>query len=304
MSGKIDEASREEPESDASPEGTPEARTEGGGPEDREASGETRAESAVAKRSKDALPGKTDKAPPADKSADKNADKKKTALETEEEAANRRTSNFKTIAGAVALAIFIRVVLFEAFMIDGPSMEPTLLNGDRVVVAKYAFGLFLPGMHEAVLNWGSPNVGDVIIVNSPMDGVDIVKRVIGVPGDRVEVREDEVFVNGESILRQVLGPCPEGETSDEISECVLWEEGVGDRTWRSSHDPHDADSMAVREVPPGHVLVLGDHRNRSNDSRNPLVGMIPVTRIKGRALSIYWSSEDEMRWDRMFTNIR
>jgi signal peptidase I len=230
---------------------------------------------------------------------------KKTEAETEAEAANRRTSNFKTIAGAVALAIFIRVVLFEAFMIDGPSMEPTLQDGDRVVVAKYAFGLFLPGMHEAIWNWSSPNAGDVVIVNSPMDGVDIVKRVIGVPGDRVEIREDEVFVNGESILRRVLGSCPEDETTDEVSECQVWEEGIGERTWRSSHDPHDTESMSVREVPEGHVLVLGDHRNRSNDSRNPLVGMIPFTHIKGRALSIYWSSSDEgMRWDRMFTNIR
>lgn len=283
MSGKIDEVSPKttDREEEVGDDDAPAAR---------EASGKTPARESEPSEKAEA---KTAKAAP-----------KKAAVETEEEAANRRTSNFKTIAGAVALAIFIRVVLFEAFMIDGPSMEPTLLNGDRVVVAKYAFGLFLPGMHEAVLNWGTPHAGDVIIVNSPMDGVDIVKRVIGVPGDRVEIREDEVFVNGESILRQILGPCPERETSDEVTECQLWEEGIGERTWRSSHDPHDTDSMAVREVPPGHVLVLGDHRNRSNDSRNPLVGMIPVTRIKGRSLSIYWSSEDEMRWDRMFTNIR
>ena len=231
------------------------------------------------------------------------SEKKKGDAETEEEAADRRTSNFKTIAGAVALAIFIRVVLFEAFMIDGPSMEPTLQDGDRVVVAKYAYGLFLPGMHEAVINWGGPSPGDVIILNSPMDGVDIVKRVIGVAGDRVEMREDEVFVNGEPILRQILGPCPEDETSDEVTECMLWEEGLRGHTWRSSHDPHDMASMSVREVPPGHVLVLGDHRNRSNDSRN--IGMIPLNRIKGHALSIYWSSGPEgMRWDRMFSNIR
>ena len=99
---------------------------------------------------------------------------------------------------------FDEVVLFEAFEIEGPSMEPTLLNGDRVVVSKSAFGLFLPFMHEAVTSWGMPNPGDVVILNSPYDGIDIVKRVIGVPGDRVRIDENEVFVNGESIRRRVL----------------------------------------------------------------------------------------------------
>lgn len=285
MSGKIKEALSEALEHDDAEARADSSETRLG----RESTPDERANEAASKPSgKDASGAKL---------------KKKGDAETEEEAADRRTSNFKTIAGAVALAIFIRVVLFEAFMIDGPSMEPTLQDGDRVVVAKYAYGLFLPGMHEAVINWGGPNPGDVIILNSPMDGVDIVKRVIGVAGDRVEMREDEVFVNGEPILRQVLGSCPEDLTSDATTQCELWEEGLGDRTWRISHDPDDTHSMSVREVPPGHVLVLGDHRNRSNDSRN--IGMIPLNRIKGHALSIYWSSGDEgMRWDRMFTNIR
>ena len=229
---------------------------------------------------------------------------RKDSDETEREAADRRTSNVKTIGGAIALAIFIRVVLFEAFMIDGPSMEPTLLNGDRVVVAKYAFGLFLPGMHEAVLNWGTPNRGDVVIVNSPMDGVDIVKRVIGLPGDRVRLEDDQVFVNDEPIRVRILGPCSDAERMEieELAGCEVWEERLGEHTWRSSHDPDDRPDMAEREVPPGHVFVLGDHRNRSNDSRR--IGMIPVTRLKGHALAIYWSSDVEMRWDRMFSAIR
>jgi signal peptidase I len=226
------------------------------------------------------------------------------ADETEKEAADRRTSNVKTIGGAIALAIFIRVVLFEAFMIDGPSMEPTLLNGDRVVVAKYAFGLFLPGMHEAVLNWGTPSRGDVVIVNSPMDGVDIVKRVIGIPGDRVRLEDDVVYVNDEPIRERILGPCSDAERMEieELADCEVWEESLDGHSWRSSHDPEDYADMAEREVPPGHVFVLGDHRNRSNDSRR--IGMIPVTRLKGHALAIYWSSDIEMRWDRMFSAIR
>jgi signal peptidase I len=75
-------------------------------------------------------------------------------------------SNVVTIGGALLLALFIRVTLFEAFAIDGPSMEPSLLDGDRVVVAKYPYGLFLPFTHEAIINWGGPSPGDIIILHS------------------------------------------------------------------------------------------------------------------------------------------
>ena len=84
--------------------------------------------------------------------AAKDAKDAKDARESDEERWNRTKSNFKTIVGAVALAFFIRIVLFEAFEIDGPSMEPTLLNGDRVVVAKFPFGLFLPFTDDAVVS--------------------------------------------------------------------------------------------------------------------------------------------------------
>ena len=128
--------------------------------------------------------------------------------ELEEESSwDRLKANVRMVGGAFLLAVFIRIVLFEAFEIDGPSMEPTLQNGDRVVVAKMLYGLFLPGRHEATLTWGSPNVGDVVIVNSPADGVDIVKRVIGVAGDTIEVRDRTIFRNGEALPQEDLGPC-------------------------------------------------------------------------------------------------
>lgn len=215
----------------------------------------------------------------------------------------RWQSNAKTIFGAFLLAFFIRIVLFEAFEIDGPSMEPTLLHGDRVVVAKFPFGLFLPFTNDAVVSWGMPEPGHVVIVKSPYDNIDIVKRVIGIPGDLIEIREDAVWRNGEPIHRRVLGPCREEDSSEDPTECEWIEEGVGEARWRTSHSLFSApESHAAVIVPEGHIYVLGDHRDRSNDSRSR-VGMVPIGRVKGRALAIYWSRDGRIRWDRVFSGI-
>ena len=204
----------------------------------------------------------------------------------------RFMSNFRTITGAVAVALFIRIVLFEAFEIEGPSMQPTLLNGDRVVVAKFLYGLFLPFTHEALVTWGMPNLGDVVIVNSPADGIDIVKRVIGLPGDTIEIRDDVVIRNGTPLVRRNLGPCRDAQARREIDtgDCEWFEDIVGERTFRTSHAIHGGVSnFPPRQVPDDHIYIMGDHRDRSNDSR--FFGPVPISRVKGRALFIYWSSD-------------
>jgi signal peptidase I len=212
------------------------------------------------------------------------------------------SQNLKTVGGAVLLALVIRTCLFEAFEIEGPSMEPTLLNGDRVVVAKFVYGLFLPFRDQAEITWGSPDLGDVVIIKSPADGVDIVKRVIGLGGDLVEVRGDRVFRNGEPLPRIDRGPCRTGGGAH-FPNCRVYESKVGDQAFMTSSALSRGSHVPVH-VPEGHIYVLGDHRDQSNDSRNPSVGAIPVSRVKGCALSIYWSNDDGMRWHRMFKNVQ
>jgi signal peptidase I len=223
---------------------------------------------------------------------------KPTAEETRWE---KISSNLKTIGGAVLLAIFIRTVLFEAFEIEGPSMEPTLLNGDRVVVSKYLYGLFLPFHREATLSWGDPEPGDVVIIKSPADNVDIVKRVIALPGDTVAVRNDRIIINDEPLKAVDVGPCNAGSGRTMAPRCRVIETRVGDVEFRTSGIPM-AQTRAPVTVPPGHFFVLGDHRDSSNDSRS--IGMIPFDRLKGKSLAIYWSSgEDGLRWERIFTSV-
>ena len=211
--------------------------------------------------------------------------------------------NLRTIGGAVLLALVIRTCLFEAFEIEGPSMEPSLLNGDRVVVAKFLYGLFLPLRDEADLNWGGPNLGDVVIIKSPADGVDIVKRVIGVAGDFIEIRNDRVYRNGEPMPRVDKGPCMTGSGASTYP-CRWYESEIAGKKFLTSASRVSLLDPSPVRVPPGHIYVLGDHRDQSNDSRNPAVGAIPVTRVKGRALNIYWSSGKEgLRWSRMFSSV-
>jgi len=219
----------------------------------------------------------------------------------------------ESIGVAVGIAIFLRAFVVEAFQIPSGSMIPTLLVGDHIFVAKFSYGVTMPFTDKKVIDFGIPKRGDVIVFKYPNDpSIDYIKRVVGLPGDIVEVRMNQVFINGKPMPREnVPGKCsPEDERA--FSTCELWVEQLGDK----SHDTiyyREGENFGPRKVEPGKVFCMGDNRDNSNDSR--VWGTVPVEFIKGRALIVWWSRApavtdnargwfDAIRWTRFFTRIK
>jgi signal peptidase I len=216
-------------------------------------------------------------------------------------------STIGTVTFAVAIALLIRMVACEPFQIEGPSMEPSLLDGDRVIVSKFAYGLTLYFVEDALVTWALPELGDVVILTSTAaDKAVIVKRVVGLPGDVIEFRDDLAFRNGEPLRVGEIGHCAPGEQRSPDPSCRVYEERVGDREFHISQSAHFDGYYESRRVvvPDGHVYVLGDHRDESRDSR--AVGPIPAERVKGRVEAIYLSvsGTGRVRTDRIFHSVK
>ncbi len=182
---------------------------------------------------------------------------------------------FESIVIAVVLALFIRTWVVQAFKIPTGSMEQNLLIGDHLLVNKFVFGPTLSQVETGLLPVGDVSRGDVIVFKYPEDPErDFIKRVIGLPGETVEVRDKQVFVDARSLEE------PYAQYLDFVAP------GGG------GFDPSD---VRVRygpvTVPPGHYFVMGDNRDNSQDSR--YWGFLPKPFVKGKALMVYWSYESD-----------
>jgi signal peptidase I len=200
----------------------------------------------------------------------------------------------ESIGIAIAIALLLRAFVVEAFQIPSGSMIPTLEVGDHIFVSKFSYGIGIPFSDTKILELDQPKRGDIIVFKYPLDtSIDYIKRVVGLPGETIEVRNNEVFVNSRPMPRELMGIyrySESGETpgpSDRQSD--LWSEHLESRTHLVLQEPDrpPPPPFGPIVVPEGNVFVMGDNRDNSSDSR--VWGTVKHNLIKGRALIVWWS---------------
>ena len=183
----------------------------------------------------------------------------------------------KVIAAAVVIMMIIRTLLFEPFYIPSGSMLNTLQPGDRVFVDKFSYGIHLPLVPGEVVSLGEPQRGDIVVFPFPHNPkIDYIKRVVGLPGDTLEIRNKQLYRNGEAVTDEAY---------------VIHSDS---RTF-----PGRRDFMPPITVPEGKLFVMGDNRDASEDSR--FWDFVDKKSVYGKAVIIYWSSNNfiNISWSRI-----
>jgi len=231
----------------------------------------------------------------------------------------------------VLVVLIVRSFLFEPFRIPSDSMMPTLLDGDFILVNKFAFGLRLPVTNTKVVDFGEPRRGDVVVFRYPPDpAINYIKRVVGLPGDRIRIENDRLFINGEEIPAKSAGSYSDGC----YENMQLLEEHIGEhvhhtlacstrgplitsplpgcnrrleRGYVCPAEPEtpDYNDISEIEVPAGHYFMVGDNRDNSADSR--VFGFVPEANLIGSARRIWFNWDMQRKggptWSRIGTRI-
>lgn len=200
----------------------------------------------------------------------------------------------ESLVGAILIALLIRSFGIEAFKIPSGSMIPTLQIGDHIFVNKFVYGLRIPFTKKRFTHFRLPERGEAIVFMYPMDeGKDFIKRVVGLPGDRIDLAGDEIRINGQGVIRKEL-PQPAGGEGDQ-----LFLETLGQTEHLIQVDSYPSPESRQIMVPEGHLFVMGDNRDNSSDSRE--WGFVPLENVKGRAMFVWLSIDFDrktLRWDR------
>ncbi len=217
---------------------------------------------------------------------------------------NETIEIIKTVAVALVIALVLRVLLFQPFTIPSASEEPNLYEGDYVIVTKFDYGWsrhsmpFSPRIFEGRILSRAPERGDIIVFKLPRDGrTDYIKRLVGVPGDRVQMRQGLLYLNGQPVERRQTELVTETGGSGMVRPVARVEETLpGGRRYMTNDfgTGGDLDDTPEVIVPPGHYFFMGDNRDNSADSRLPTeigVGLVPEENLVGKArlVLLSWS---------------
>jgi signal peptidase I len=187
---------------------------------------------------------------------------------------SRLRQNVESIAWALVIALCVRSSVVQAFWVPSGSMLPTIQIGDHIFVNKLAYSVRIPLIGTEVLHHGEPKRGEVVVFVSPVDhSTDLIKRIVAVAGDTIEIRNKAVYVNGQHV---------------EDAHAYFEDAHISQNGQRDNYGPE--------VVPPGKFFVLGDNRDKSYDSR--FWGFANVADVKGKATFIYWSWDSQQKWPR------
>ena len=238
---------------------------------------------------------------------------------------NNFLSNLKSVIIAIFIALVIRSFIFEPFNIPSGSMKPNLLVGDFIFVSKYSYGFSkhslpfsLPLIPEKIFS-KFPDRGDVVVFKTPENNrTDYIKRVIGLPGDKIEIKNGIIIINGSEILRKKLNDFIDTDNKTSNKRVRMYNEYFFNKEINilDITDNGIADNTQLFNVPENHFFVMGDNRDNSQDSRFiSTVGFIPYENLVGKAQFIFFSLENarflqiwkwpsSIRYERIFRKIQ
>ena len=206
----------------------------------------------------------------------------------------------------ILLVFLLRSFLVEPFRIPSGSMMPGLLAGDFILVNKYTYGLRLPVINRKVVDINTPKRGDVMVFRFPGDpSVNYIKRVIGLPGDKIVYRDKKLIINGNPMPQTPIGDYTYTETGDHLIFARRLQEQIGAAPHEILVSESAGNGLLEFAVPEGHYFVMGDNRDRSNDSR--FWGTVPEANVVGRAFLIWFSwdmVQGGVAWSRLGQSIQ
>jgi len=214
---------------------------------------------------------------------------------------NSIIENLKTLIYALIIAIIIRSLLIQPFYIPSSSMEPTLLVGDRLFVTKYSYGYskhsfpFSPPFFDNRIMFSKPKRGDVVVFKTPADNrTDYIKRLIGLPGDKIQFINSNLYLNNSEIIKSKISNNDKIYCGDEIIDVLTFEEKLPNKKIFTSVYLKDFSyqNSDIFNVPQDHYFFLGDNRDCSKDSRFlSSVGYVHKDNLVGKAQFIFFSSD-------------